>query len=486
MSNASAETAPVNGYWDVYLPTEPPHYRITDIDILQWVEEGVNTLLLDAEATLCETGVAEIVPEHVAWIQEAREAGIENVALLSNFRVNDEIDRALLAGWGDQVGADRIFFPSDSKRRKPSPYMVFQAENYFQVDPNQMGIVDDKASAGIRSGRFSGVKHLGWTRPFGENRHIGDKLIRDPFESIMRIRAHMLLTPSVRDQLGPVLGEALGVDSLATVTELFHEESMPDGKDKIVGLGVEDIPLSPEQLAQLKEPVYTRTLNLVKGAIDYYSEQPAEKLKAYLHEHGRTTADWLTYSRLAIAAGLIALNKSELDTETIRKISAGLKVLNILTDVTDGPAARAHKDGATEKGGFIDQNIDHIESAITDIFTLVPLESISILEALIPVARDVGMLALRRPFSHRGIDTKSIVSGKVATGLLGGSQLFDLATGSRFPNTSKGLRHAALIAKIGSLAQAPFSWIENHEFELHEKIQSERTSRLKNIRSIMV
>ncbi len=483
MSTAYAEAVPNEGYWDSYLPTEAPHYRITDIDIERWVHEGVTTLLLDVEANLGATGSEELEPAHVEWVNQARVAGIENVALLSNFKVSDESDRTMLAGWGEQVSAERIFYPIEGERRKPSPFMIFQAQNHFEVDPANIGIVDDKVSAGIRAGRFAGVQHLGWTRPFGDNRHIGDRLVRDPFESIMRLRAHLLLTPRLREQIDLETVMALKESPLATVTNLFREDLVPDGTDNIVGLGVDDIPLTSEQLALLREPGYIKALNFVKGAIDYYGEQPSEKLKSYLHEHGRTTADWLTYSRLAIALGLICLNKSNLDIETKRKISAGLVLLSIVTDAGDGIAARAHKDGATKKGGFIDQNIDHISSAVTDIFTLVPQESINTLEAILPVSRDLGMLALRAPFMRRGIDTKSIFSGKVATGLLGGSQLFDLMTGSRFPNTSRGLRHVAAVAKLGSLAQAPFAWIEQHEIEIHEKIQSARAHELEIIRS---
>ncbi|HSX24331.1 MAG TPA: CDP-alcohol phosphatidyltransferase family protein [Candidatus Saccharimonadales bacterium] len=461
-------------YWNQYTPTEPPVYRATDIDYVKWAAEGVELILWDVEGTLGERGSEELA--FASAVEDAREANIPYHALHTNVPIRSKEDRRLLHAWGERTAADLILTPLDPTERKPSPVMTYKAMQHFEVEAAQAGVVDDKVSAGIRAGYFAGLTHRGWTRPFGANQHTGDRLVRTPLESLLRLRAHLLLTPVLQEKLkiDKATADHLAELPLNKIAELYERSQEPDNLDNIVGYGIEDIALSPQILRSIRQPLYRRALGEIKHAIDYYGESPAEKLKAFLYEHGRSTANSLTYARLAFAAGIVALNLSNMDPKNKQRITTGLVVLAQLTDVIDGPAARRHKKGATKKGGDEDREIDKILSAAIDVFALLPMEAIDKLNTEITLARDIGITALRKPFIARGIDATSIWSGKASTTTKAAAQFFGLAAGKRFPTANKTMQFTASGLKVVSMAHAPFVWIERHERARHEANNARR------------
>lgn len=452
---------------DSYMPTEPPMWNITDIDFQKWADEGVTTLLVDVEATLGETGSEDLIPEHVEALENARRVGIPNLALQTNLAVRTNDERRLLAAWEDQTAADLVLTPLHPKERKPGPYMGYKAMQYFGLDPladgDQVGVIGDKASADMRAGSFIGAEHRAWTRPFGD-RHIGDRLVRGPFEANLRLYAHLALNPRINKETIEIDGKEV---HLADVIELHP--GMADGADKIVGYGVEDIVLSDELLATINRPAFWVAVEKIQEVTSNYTENPAEKLKDFMHEHGRTTADILTNSRVVIAAGIIAVSRSDLDQQTKQLINKGLIALAYATDAFDGKAARAHKDGATDEGGAKDQEYDKILSNVVDLFVMLPEGSIDRLSAYSSLGRDVLITQLRKPFRKRGIDTKSINSGKASTTIKAGAQIFGLLLGKRYPDANRKIQHAAAAAKVASMLHAPYVWIERHERKLHDQ-----------------
>lgn len=466
MTSGAATMERPGRYTDQYMPTEAPVYRITDIDLSRWANEGVKLLMVDVEACLGETGSEQLEVEHVKHIQEAHEV-IPHIALWSNKKIRTEDDRDLVAGWGDQVGADAIFTPIDSSQRKPSPVNAYKAMQMFGVKPSETGVIDDKASAGVRGGSFAGMEHRAWTRAFGDDRHIGDRIVRDPFEAILRVRAHLLLTPTFREQLA-VDPEEIADMPLSKMIDLFDG---PDGQDKIVGYGIEDIALDESILQTLKQPAYRQALKTVKDIADYYGEQPVEQLKNFLHEHGRTTADGLVLFRLLAAFGVAAVSRSNMKADVKQKLTLGLVAGAYASDAVDGFAARRHKDGATKKGGALDQNVDKFLSIVVDIFPLISQQLMSNPDFVVTAAREFGVTAVRRPFKQRGIDTSSVLSGKISTGAKAAIQGFSLVAGKRYPIANRLLQHTATGLKVASMVHAPFVWIEKHEMKQHEALQ---------------
>lgn len=452
---------------DSYMPTEPPMWNITDVNFQKWADEGVTTLLVDVEATLGETGSEELIPEHVEALEEARRVGIPNLALQTNLAIKTEDDRRLLAAWEEQTAADLVLTPLHPKERKPGPYMGYKAMQYFGLDPltdgAQVGIIGDKASADMRAGSFIGAEHRAWTRPFGDQ-HIGDRLVRGPFEANLRLYAHLALNPRINRETIEINGEEV---QLADVIELHP--GMADGADKIVGYGVEDIVLSDELLATIKRPAFWVAVEQMQQITDKYTDKPIEKLREYAYEHGRITADLLTDSRVLIAAGLVALHYSNLEPETKEAISKGVIALAYVTDAVDGWMARGHKDGATEEGGAKDQEYDKILSNVVDLWVMLPAGSIDHLSAYYSLSRDVLITQLRKPFRNRGIDTKSINSGKASTTIKAGAQIFGLLLGKRYPDANRKIQHVAAAAKVASMVHAPYVWIERHERKLHDQ-----------------
>jgi len=442
-----------------YMPTEAPVWAVTDVDFARWVAEGVKYVLLDVEACLGETGSEILVPEYIGAVEEAREAGIQGVGLWTNKTIDGQDDYRLVSAWGEQVAADIVLSPLSGSERKPSPVNAHKAMRFFDATPDQMGVVDDKASAGVRGGYFAGFEHRAWTRPFGKNRHPGDRLFRDPLEAAVRVQAHLMHTPKLGEQSKSV--------AFAEALALFEETGNPEYMDNILGFGMPNIELDQETLDKIKTPAYRKALNELKGIKDHYSEAPAEQLKAFFHEHGRRTADILTNSRLMMAAALVATNTGDLDATTKDKINAAVVVLAPITDFWDGKAARGHKHGATTKGAADDQNIDKMLSAATDLFVLLPKGSITTLDLLVSNGRDFGMTALRKPFKDRGIDTKSITSGKVAMAAKNGAQIFGTTLAHRYPKTNEVLQHTATGLKVASMLHGPQVWIAQHERQQH-------------------
>ena len=456
------------------MPTSAPVYRITDVPLDEWAADGVRLLLVDIEATMGITGEPKLIEENLEHLHAAHE-NIPYIAGWSNKSIKSQSDRDLVASWGEQMGTDAIFLPLGDTDFKPSPINAHKAMKLFGVTAEETGVVDDKASAGVRGGSFAGLQHRAWTRPIPGNQAKGDRFVRTPLETLLRIRAHLLLTPTLQETLElNHTAEQLSQLPLPEIIQLFDKQGVGDNLDQIIGYGKDDVNISDEIYESLKQPVFRQALKSLQDNYDYYSASPLEKFKAYAFEHGRNTASALTYGRLAIAMGIYAIERTDIPESVKVKLEAALVGLGIITDVLDGPYARGHKHGATERGGVEDQFIDKALSGVIDIFGLLPRDLITKNDILLTFSRDIGMTAIRVPFKNRGIDTKSIKSGKIAMGVKGGAQLFGLASGNRYPNVNKVLQRSSTILKLGSMVQAPAVWIEQHELIQHKQNNASR------------
>ena len=457
-----------------YMPTKLPVYRVNDVDAEQWAQEGVRGLLLDVEGTLGETGASELLPEYVDWVVRARDAGIDFVGLWTNKTIDSVADRQLLRGWQEQVGADLVLSPDQPSHAKPSTYGAHQAMQYFGLKPQEMGMIGDKATADMRAAALAGIEHRAWTRPFGGHRHIGDKLVRDPVEIALRMQAHLQFTPKGDSE--PLASGNLMLISSQTDVETLPEFGLPDGLDNIVGFGLSDIELPEHLLADMQSPVFRKAFENLQELFADQTQVPADKIRAFLYEHGRTAADALTYSRLAITAGVALIHFSNLSPDTKRKLHATLLATAYATDGLDGFAGRGHKDGATAKGGDDDQRIDKALTATADLLAMVPAGLLSRKEAGASILRDVALTLAREPFKARGMDTKSIRAGKNALMLKAAAQLVGLALGPRNPHANWVLQKTATGLKIVSAVKSADSWLEQQEFKNHIAIQSRRAA----------
>lgn len=460
-----------------YMPTEAPVLQLNDVDLGRWIDEGVQALILDWEDTVGEAGATEGRPDIIEYLERYRgERGIQFTAITTNKMPKSNEDRRLLEGWGEQISADLVIHPLHGSERKPSPVMGLKAMEFAEAeagipkDGAMWGLIGDKATSDVRAANFAGIEHIAWTRPFGGSaRHPGDRFVRDPFEQVIRVAAHLKLNPVLQPEEDKKYDEKL--------TIIKNELELPeDFPNRIVGDGIADIQLSAESLALIRTPAYRKAIN---GLVDLYNEHshvPREKLREFLFENGRTAADALVWGRLASSLAIAGLHFCDMDDDTRLKVQTSIAIIANLSDVADGKAARAHKDGATKEGGEHDQRIDKILSASEDIFMLLPRGLITKTDVLIPVMRDAALTLLRKPFAERGIDTKSIRSGKRAMLLLAGSQLVSATMGESYPVFAKRLRMAANLGKVASALQAPFAWIDQHERKMHDLKHGHRAS----------
>ncbi len=472
-------------YLRQYLPTETPHFRVTDIPIKQWVDEGVKVLVADVEGTFGETGSEELHPEYVQWLYDAREEGITGIALSTNFDpdLKTEKDVAKLASWGTQTEADLVLSAFEGRRRKPGPYHIMQAKNHFGVNPNQIGVLGDKASADVRAGRLGGAEHIAWTRPIPGGQAAGDLYVRGPVEAGLRVRAHLALNPVIQEAAGldPKEAELLAQQSLGTIGQVL-ENSLPEGIERVVGVpgGMEDIELTDDDLAMLQQPVYREALdriqNITKALQDLPPEQIKESVKEFMRKYGGQIADGLSWERLGAAAAILAIQlfEDKMDPQTKQRLEKGIYIVSEVGDIADGPLARYSDRGPTARGASIDQDFDKALSGVADLFVLMSKGNVHWANAITVILRDASTTIIRKPFKDRGYDTSSEKWGKRAMLAKVGAQTFGLLWGNKFPKTNMALQTTATGLKVASSLHAPMVWIERKEVKEHIENNSRR------------
>jgi HAD superfamily phosphatase (TIGR01668 family) len=128
-----------------------PHYRVSGVEELtieRLREWGLRWLLLDVDCTLKRYRHSDPTPAVLAWIDQARAAGI-GLCLVSN-------------GMGGRIGrlAERLGLPWVAKAMKPLPRGVRAAMEKLQAEPSETAMVGDQLFADIMAGRLAGIRTI--------------------------------------------------------------------------------------------------------------------------------------------------------------------------------------------------------------------------------------------------------------------------------------------------------------------------------------
>lgn len=470
-------TAKLERFAESCLPSQAPVYRVTDVDYQEWADEGVEGMVFDVEDTFAAAG-AKLLNVELTWAAaKARAVGMR-IAIGTNKPVKTRADELMLDGWGEQLGADLVLPPLRPQDAKPSPINLHKARTHWQLEPEQMGMAGDKCTADIRAANFAGFEHSAWTRPIGGNRHPGDRLIRDPAEKMLRLYAHLALNPKFSELSEVEVKEILErkqawLEFKDGVLLAPVEASTAPSTNNIVGYGVEDIELDQAVLDTIMRPAFRVALEKAQSEITERTQNPREWLDAILYEHGRFLADFMTDLRPYLGALIVGLNFLDIPPELKRKASLVFKTIADVTDAGDGFAARKDKDGATVDGARRDQLYDKFVEVAADA-SLAPHELIGMLDILLPLTRNMVITDVRKPFVDRGMDTKSVLSGKISTGVKSAAQTYALVRGRERPRAAANLMRAGTIFKIASMVDGPLKWIEAYEREQHERLNYER------------
>lgn len=366
-------------------PTEVKQ-SITEIDPNKYRELGVTTLFLDGDGTFIEHDGWNVDQEVIEKITSFREAGFENVVIVTNKKPKDECTFVKLNYWAHQIGADLVFIPETKRERKPHPDLLLKAAARLGVEPRQVLMVGDKLTADIQAANDAGM-YSGFVAKRGKKDLWGDQKLRRPLEAQLLEEIEALDTQF-----------QLRRSPRYTIDDLPEYQSLPAWMDKIDSRLIERskiVNLGPQRAASIE--VEGKLFPGLRRAI-----------KHHYYEHGRTHADVATKMRRVagnIAGGLILGDR-------IRE-ARGAVIVGKLTDVYDGPCARSHKYGATPEGGVADYESDRANTRST----VLPAVVKGRVKARHPIARMLGdeiMKLVRDHYRSRGVDTKAGWPGKGA------------------------------------------------------------------------
>lgn len=160
---------------------------ILDINFEQLADQGISHVMSDVESTLCPYGTTEIDPLILRHINNARDLGfIATFDLVTN-----KTNPAFLNAIGAQFQGAGVYSPTDRSERKPSSAMLdasiqSQAKRTTLEPRLDVAImIGDKYTGDMKAAKRAGVAYGFWVKRLGSTDHIGDRLFRRPYESIL-------------------------------------------------------------------------------------------------------------------------------------------------------------------------------------------------------------------------------------------------------------------------------------------------------------
>lgn len=145
-------------------------------------QQGIKAVCFDIEGTLTEWASREISESTRKEIKRAEKSGIKTIALVTNIS-SKHTER--LQTITKQTGAAKVYSPSKAAESKPSPRMIKQFADEFDIPVENIMFVGDKL-VDVTAARRAGVGRMVWVERFGVADHPGDRLFYRPFEKIIK------------------------------------------------------------------------------------------------------------------------------------------------------------------------------------------------------------------------------------------------------------------------------------------------------------
>lgn len=451
------------GFAERFRPNET-YESVLDVDFARQAEAGRTTLLLDAESTFVAYDGWDVNPEIVEKLKNARQEGIERIIITTNKSPKDEIDLWQLQWWGEQIGANLVIVPMAKEERKPSPHMLLQAMQQFEVPAESMLMVGDKLTSDVAAANAVNV-HSIWVDKHGQADHIGDRVARRPAE---RALARFVLNRTAKNgkPIGPAtpqLDQEPGSEVVkrGKIKEIAIPTYMVE-HGLIAGYGAPRIVLEQDKLTQIPPRSSDKLTRPVKGML---SKMQSERFDAFMMEHGGMVADTSTYLRLALGAtSAVLLLKGH------RKAAFVTEVAGQVTDVIDGWASRKSKEEHNSehriKMGRREANIDKLFSLMMGVALV--KDGSKPLEAFIAQQiRELTRGPQRRRHDEKGLDTRATRSSKTST--LGLNLADDISTIAGPGTLSSFVQYTATAGKYASSFHSPREWRYRRDRAAHAK-----------------
>lgn len=450
------ETIGGERFIEKYRPTEMQE-SILDVDFAEHVSQARDTLILDAEGTFTETGAWDVSQEIIDKLAEAREQGIQNIAIATNMKPKTLLDAVQLVWWARSINADAVFFPLTPDQRKPSPYLLTQALARFNAKQEQALMIGDKDTADVAAANHAGIYSIGVDR-LGKYEAPGDRYFRRPAEWVIRLlQTETEPTSTTIAQRYPAKG-SFDYGTLKLKDELpewFPRDGLIDA--------ISDQPTQPDvDLLELMPP--NTVADLQRAMANLKAPLGSPKFKQFMSDHGGKIADGLTYARIPLAivtAILILAGKKKAALATYAAAQA--------TDLGDGWAIRQSDEDLTSeyriKMGKFEANVDKFLAFVVGA-ALVKTGAKSKKDFLGQQAREVARIPQREIYSRKGLNTCATRAGKNSTTALGGADGLSIIVPGRGSDIAQ---HVATAWKWQSLIMGPREWRYRQDWQARGK-----------------
>ncbi len=440
-----------------YRPNEVQH-NLVSVDLEGHILEGRTTLVLDAESTFVEFDGWNVDEAIIEKLRQAREQGMERIVITTNKRPKSEDDLWQLQWWAEQIGADLVIVPLAADQRKPSPHMLLQVMEHYDILPDTMLMVGDKLSGDVAAANSAGV-HSVWVDRLGNADLLADRLGRRPAEQAfakLALRGALAtepLEPKTYKKKGPSKSKRKDIE----VPEYIAQKGL------IAGYGGPEIALSEYKLS-LVPPLISDTVKTALPSVK------SESFDAFMAEHGGLVADISTYSRLGFGIlTLVLLEKGH------KKAALAAYAAGQASDLIDGWASRKSSEDPNsahrKKMGIREANYDKLFSLMVGA-GLVRNGSKSIEVFATQQLRELTRGPQRKHFKAKGLDTRATRSSKNSTTFLALADGLTIPLGST--DTTESVQWLATAGKYASSLHSPTVWKANK----HHQEEAARVAKL--------
>ena len=146
---------------------------VTEIDVAQLKEQGIQGVILDLDNTLVGWAREELSEEILAWIQSLRDNNL-NFCLLSNSVISKRVDRV----------AQVFGCPNIRKARKPSRDGFHRAMKMMGSTSSSTAIIGDQMFTDIWGGNRVGIYTI-MVKPMSKGEFIYTRYVSRPPERIL-------------------------------------------------------------------------------------------------------------------------------------------------------------------------------------------------------------------------------------------------------------------------------------------------------------
>ena len=166
----------------IFCPRRFCHHGVTEIQISELKEQGIEAVLLDLDNTLTRWQSHEVSDEIAAWLTELKAAGLK-LCLISNTRFGRRLKKM----------SEELDIPYVRKAWKPRRKGFREALNELEVAPERAVMIGDQMFTDVLGANRSGIYSI-MVKPMAHREFVGTKfsrMVEKPLLAWFRKRGHI-------------------------------------------------------------------------------------------------------------------------------------------------------------------------------------------------------------------------------------------------------------------------------------------------------